>query len=234
MTALHTGMHADLAGFQDAFAAALLDPEAPAQGPIAALVSQPGFAVYRNTVMKGCIDVLQANYPAVARLVGEEWFRAAAAVFVRAHPPRVPMLAEYGADFAQFLSSFEPAQDLPYLPAVAQLDRAWTEAHQAADAPALEATALAAFTPEQLAALHLVPHPAARWHWFADAPAYSIWSQNRSSASDEASDIEWRGEGARARHHHPPVERRARQPEARRRVLRAQPHGMPELQAAAG
>ena len=36
------------------------------------LYGQPAFAVYRNTVMKACIDALQANYPAVTRLVSEE------------------------------------------------------------------------------------------------------------------------------------------------------------------
>jgi hypothetical protein len=193
-------MHATtsaLTEFQDAFAAALLDPDASPADPMAALARQPGFAVYRNTVMKGCIDALQANYPAVTRLVGEEWFRAAAAVFVRAQPPRLPMLAGYGADFATFLESFEPARELPYLPAVAKLDRAWTEAHQAADARALDAVTLAASPPEQLAGMHLAPHPAARWQWF-DLPAYSIWSRNRGSEETELSDdadIEWQAEG---------------------------------------
>jgi hypothetical protein len=71
-----------LTQFQDQFAQALFSAEA---GPeIAPLACQPGFAVYRNTVMKGCIDALQANYPSVMRLVGEEWFRAAAALYVAA------------------------------------------------------------------------------------------------------------------------------------------------------
>ena len=75
--------------FQDDFARALLEPEvdADAESAVAALARQPGFAVYRNTVLKGCIDALQANYPAVARLVGEEWFRAAAAIYARANLP---------------------------------------------------------------------------------------------------------------------------------------------------
>ena len=55
-------MCAALARFQDGFAQALLAPE-PATAPgltpeIAALARQPGFAVYRNTLMKGCIDAL--------------------------------------------------------------------------------------------------------------------------------------------------------------------------------
>ena len=100
---------------------------------IARLVAQPGFAVYRNTVMKGCIDALQANYPAVSRLVGEEWFRAAAAIYARANLPRQPTLLDYGAGFAEFLAAFEPAAELPYLAGVARLDRFWTEAHVARD-----------------------------------------------------------------------------------------------------
>ena len=45
-----------------------------------------GIAVYRNTSIKGRIDALEANYPTVSRLVGTEWFRAAAREFVEAEP----------------------------------------------------------------------------------------------------------------------------------------------------
>lgn len=178
---------ASLAQFQDGFARALLDPALPAP---------PAFSVYRNTVMKGCIDALQANYPAVARLVGEEWFRAAAAIYVREHPPRVPVLLEYGGDFAAFLAAFTPAAELPYLPAVAALDRLWTESHAAADEPVLDARSLAGLDPELLGALRMRPHAAARWAWH-DLPAYTIWSRNRNEkmvVADEP-DVEWRAEG---------------------------------------
>lgn len=100
-----------LASFQDAFAAALLAPEAGPSG----LAAQPGFAVHRNTVLKACIDALQANFPSVARLVGDEWFRAAAAVYARANLPRQPALLDYGENFAAFLARFPPAAELTYL-----------------------------------------------------------------------------------------------------------------------
>ena len=64
-----------LSTFQDSFSAALLGQAADAPW-LSALESQPGFAVYRNTVLKGCIDALQANYPTVCQLVGDDWFRA--------------------------------------------------------------------------------------------------------------------------------------------------------------
>ena len=159
-----------LSDFQDGLASALLPPPGASVPPPAwldALLAQPGFAVYRNTVAKGCIDALQANYPAVHALVGTDWLRAAAHAFVHQHPPTDGCLMDYGAGFADFLEGFGPAADLPYLAAVARLDRCWTESHLAADAPALQAAWLARQPPEALALLHLQPHPAARWQWCA-------------------------------------------------------------------
>jgi len=184
-----------LARFQDAFALALRAPEAAPAAVVAALVSQSSFAVYRNTVMKGCIDALQANYPAVTRIVGEEWFRAAAAVYARQAPPSDPTLLNYGARFADFLGQFAPAADLTYLPGVARLDRYWTEAHAAPSQPALDPAALAGLAPEALAATTLRPHPATRWAWFSEGPIYTIWSRNRADAPCEA-DLDWCPEGA--------------------------------------
>ncbi|MBI1990336.1 MAG: putative DNA-binding domain-containing protein, partial [Betaproteobacteria bacterium] len=169
-----------LARFQDDFAHALLAPAGRLVTTIppemAALAAQPAFAVYRNTVMKGCIDALQANFPAVTRLVGEEWLRAAAAIHVRDALPADPTLLRYGAAFADFLARFEPATELTYLPGVARLDRYWTEAHAAPDADVLDPAAVAGVAPEALAGTVLHPHPAARWRWFPDAPIYTIWS----------------------------------------------------------
>ena len=177
-----------LARFQDAFARDLFTPENGAE---------PAFLVYRNTVLKGCIDALRANFPVVARLVGEEWFRAAAAIYARGNPPRVPMLLDYGAGFAGFLAGFEPAADLPYLPAVARLDRFWSESHAARDETPLRAQELAGLAPDRRGGLVLRPHAAARWAWF-QVPAFTIWSRNRVDAAGgvDLSDVEWRGEGA--------------------------------------
>ncbi|MGQ0751403.1 MAG: HvfC/BufC family peptide modification chaperone [Betaproteobacteria bacterium] len=187
-------MRIALGQFQDNMAQALLDTQASSP-EIAAVTGQPGFAVYRNTVMKGCIDALQANYPAVARLVGDEWFRAAAAHYVRTSPPRAPMLLRYGEGFPDFLAGFAPAAELPYLAEVARLDRYWTESHCARDARPLDPAALACYPADELGKAILCPHPAARWRWFAEAPVYTIWSRNRE-AQFEALEIDWRAEGA--------------------------------------
>lgn len=188
-------MNTRLAQFQDDFARALLAPEAGSSAALVALTCQPGFAVYRNTVMKGWIEALQANYPAVTQLVGDEWMRAAAAIYARAHPPQDARMLYYGENFAEFLAGFEPAAALPYLPDVARLDRYWTECHAAPDQPALDPDALASLAPDALAGAVLHPHASARWAYFTTGPAYSIWAANRNAQGDH-SELAWRAEGA--------------------------------------
>lgn len=192
-------MNTELTQFQDGFVQALWAPPDEVPDQLRALAGQPGFAVYRNTVLKGCIDALQANYPAVLRLVGEPWFRAVAALHVRAQPPGDARLLLYGMDFPAFLRDFAPAADWPYLSGVALLDRCWSEAHGAADAVALEPAAIAGLSLEQLGKLVLEPHPAARWAWFEEQPIYTIWLRNRGSGAegaDSGDELVWTGEGA--------------------------------------
>ncbi len=190
-------MNGTLARFQDDFVQSLLAVQSGMLSSLHTLTLQPGFAVYRNTVMKGCIDALQANFPAVLKLVGEEWFRAAAVLHVRAQPPDDARLLQYGARFPAFLRNFAPAAELPYLGGVAQLDRFWTEAHAACDADVLAPSVLAGLPPAQLGALVLVPHPAARWAWYADHPIYTLWQRNREGpCMGDGEDVAWCGEGA--------------------------------------
>jgi hypothetical protein len=174
----------DLANFQDAFAAALAE-RTPA--PITAWLPDPaagetGLAVYRNTVAKGCADALAANFPTVASLVGAEWFEAAAALFARQHPPTTAALLAYGADFPDWLTRFPPADDLPYLPAIAGLDHLWTTALFAADAPALTAEAFT-LEPEALASARVTLHPSLAFAWF-DNGLPGLWLAARQPSPD--------------------------------------------------
>lgn len=187
-----------LGRFQDGFIAALQagggadEVLPPGVGRVA---RQAGFAVYRNTVMKGWVDALEANFPAVVRLVGEEWFRAAASTFARAHPPASPILACYGHGFAQFLAGFEPAEPLPYLPEVAALDWMWVETSTAPAAPVLDAGSIAEMPEARLGAARLNLDPATRFVWLGTT-APSIWLDARGLEPEKAElRFEHRGEG---------------------------------------
>ncbi|WP_448096195.1 HvfC/BufC family peptide modification chaperone [Luteibacter yeojuensis] len=176
-----------LADFHDAFAAALRG-EASSFAP----ASQAAFAVYRNTVMRACLDALEANFPAVLCLVGRDWFRAAAAIHTMASPPKDARLARYGDDFPAFLEAFEPAAALPYLADVARLDRLYNESLDSADAEPLDMDHLLGVTPSALAATRLPIHPATRW-LASSFPALSIWRPSRDCVT-VCGELAWRPE----------------------------------------
>lgn len=181
----------DLASFQSELARSIRDPDfTPAR------FDQPGLSVYRNTVAKGLVDVLRANFPTVERLVGEEWFSACALIFARSNPPAFPVLARYGASFPEFLRSFEPAGEMPYLADVAALDVLWTRAHFAADEPTLDPRSLQGLDEDALLSARLPLHASAGIAWF-EGPVPTIWLLNRPPAPMPSDDfvLDWRPEG---------------------------------------
>ena len=165
-----------LAEFQDAFARALMSEVLPDDLPpaLTRLARQPGFSVYRNTVLTGWADAIAANFPAVVRLMGEAWMRGAAIAYARAQPPRDPRLHLYGEEFPDFLAGFPPAVEYSYLPAVARLDRLWTEAHAARDVAPLPPTAFGRLDQTTTLALH----PRVRVAWF-EHTAPTLWLDAR-------------------------------------------------------
>lgn len=134
---------------QSVFSSGLLTAGSPCPPGLTAWNgSDPGrrFDVYRNNVLVSLVDAMADSYPVVEALVGTEFFRAMAGVFVSANPPRSPVMAHYGARFDTFISSFPPAATLPYLADVARLEQLRVQAFHAADAIALDSSDLAALT----------------------------------------------------------------------------------------
>lgn len=125
------------ADLQRAFAGAVLDPGSAVPAPVsrkAGGVPSRRFAVYRNNVYASLIDVLAGRFPVLARLVGEEFFRAMARAYIEREPPRSAVLIRYGASFPDFVARFPPAASVPYLADMASLEYAWHAAYHAEDA----------------------------------------------------------------------------------------------------
>jgi hypothetical protein len=167
--------HADFAaalsgGKSDALTGWLTDPAALRR-----------MAVYRNTVVRSVIEVLRAAYPAVNRIVGAQFFSPMAKAYWQVSPPRDPVMASYGEGFADFIAGYEPAAGLPYLADIARLDRAWQEAHQAAEHTPLSPGMVAALDPSALPGLAPGLHPSVRLCATGWA-IYPIWSANRDTA----------------------------------------------------
>ncbi len=78
--------------------------------------------------------MLAIRYPVSVRIVGDEFFRAMARLFVEERPPSSAVLLRYGGGFADFAAGFPPAASVPYLADVMLLEWAWHTAYHASDA----------------------------------------------------------------------------------------------------
>lgn len=185
-----------LAEIQDGFAAALTDPSRPAPDDLVGPDGSPArrrFAVYRNNVIVGLTEAIAAAYPIVQKIVGEQFFRAMARQFVLDDPPQSPLLLEYGARFPTFVSSFQPASNLPYLADVARIERAWTEAYHAAEAVPIDPRTLSDIPGAELPGLLFSIHPSTRLVRSA-MPALTIWRMNAGDGPIRPVDLQTGGE----------------------------------------
>jgi Putative DNA-binding domain len=167
---------------QSDFAAALLDPEAAVPAGLVDPWGQPApkrFSVYRNNVAGSLTRALEASFPTVRKLVGEEFFAAMAGIFLRSHPPQSRMLVLYGDAMPEFLSQFPPVAGLGYLPDVARLDQAMRESYHAADSAPLGEAEFQRLIGEDISLLRLRLTPSLRLvrsGW----PVVSIWAANHA------------------------------------------------------
>jgi Putative DNA-binding domain len=143
-----------------AFAAALRNRTAPV--PAGVLGTPRRFAVYRGNVAAALTGALAARFPIIERIVGQAFFQPMAQAYARENPPRRACLLDYGDRLPAFLAGFEPARSLPYLPDMARLEIARSQAYHAKDAPVIAAQDLACLDPACLFGVTVTPHPAAR------------------------------------------------------------------------
>jgi hypothetical protein len=148
---------------QQAMHVSLVQSHDPA---ITAFLAEPAAVarlnIYRNTFMTSLTKALRLCYHVVQRLVGEEFFEAAAQLFVTQNPPRAAYLDQYGSDFPEFLRHLQPAASVPYLADMASLEWAVNCALHALDAELLELSKLASVAPDDQYRVRLVAHPSVR------------------------------------------------------------------------
>ena len=147
---IQTAMRCDILGNGDeTVVATLSDTLAPVDR----------LSIYRNTSRTALTSALRLNFPAVQRLVGEDFFTTAADTFITREPPQTAWLDPYGEGFPEFLQGFEPVAALIYLPDVARLERAIGRALHAPDAKSVEYSRLLDIEPPYQGRVCFTPHP---------------------------------------------------------------------------
>jgi hypothetical protein len=136
-------------------------------------------AIYRGNVVSAITKALQAAYPVVEQIVGEEFFAALARACWQEYPSTSGDLHDYGQSFSGFVARFPHTREMPYLSDVATLEWAVHAAYGAADHVPLKMSALGEVAPEQVGHLRFAFQTGAAL-LRSDYPIASIWLQHQT------------------------------------------------------
>lgn len=171
--------HDSIANAQQAFAAALDDPDADALLeatllPADAAQLHARLGLYRGNVRGARRHALAGAYPVLAALAGDAYFDALARNYARARAPHDADLNRFGAQLADFIAGYETDARYAYFADLARLEWALHTAAFAANAAPPSAAQWQAVGAERLAQARLAVHPACAALAFRfDVPA--IW-----------------------------------------------------------
>ncbi len=113
-----------------------------------------GWQAYEANAGASAERALQASFPTVRLLMGDDSFAALARAFWQSQPPQRGDLAWFGEGLPGFIAASEQLADVPYLADCAQLDWAVAQAERAAD-DAPELHTLSMLGEHDPAALHI-------------------------------------------------------------------------------
>jgi hypothetical protein len=141
-------------------------------------------AIYRNNAVEGFLKTLQATFPTIVRLSGEDWFRQVGRQYMHRHPSRSGNIHYVGEHFATFLEAHLAGSSYEYFADVARLEWAYQAVLVAADRPTFELSALALVPPADYGALTFSTHPALRLV-HSRFPVLAIWRANQPDAAGD-------------------------------------------------
>jgi hypothetical protein len=125
-------------------------------------------AVYSNAYLLRLLECLQAEFPALTTILGEESFRQLAVEYLHSQPSTSYTLGELGRGFPQFLSTTRPHREDPtgppdwadFLVDVATLERTYSEVFDGPgdeESPPLDPASIAAVSVQDADAVKLTP-----------------------------------------------------------------------------
>jgi Putative DNA-binding domain len=187
----------ELAALQGDFQQYLLRGDAAIEARVTGSPRVPAtarLAIYGGAYRGRLAEALGANYPALARLLDED-FADLAQAYVAGHDSPYFSIRYYGEDLARFLATEERYAGAPLLADLARWEWAMTQVFDAADATALDAAALSQVAPDAWALLRFRWHPSlARLDLQWNAP--QVWQalteeRERPAAAVSAAATPW-------------------------------------------
>jgi hypothetical protein len=139
--------------------------------------------IYANSARANFLGGLRLCFPAVRRLVGEDFFDQCGLDYRSMQPSRSGDLQHVGAGFAGHLARLHAGGDYAYLAEVARFEWLYQEALLAADHEPLGFARLASIDPAAAAGLRFRLHPSVRL-FSSRFPVLEIWEANVPGAAE--------------------------------------------------
>ena len=93
------------------------------------MTQQQRLDIYRNNVRAAIHHTMVQTFPTIHALVGDDFFYGCIKHYLENHTPTSSNLDEYGGAFSVFLQQFKPAESIPYLADMAELEWLIHSAH---------------------------------------------------------------------------------------------------------
>jgi hypothetical protein len=124
------------------------------------LTAQERVGIYADMYFYRLLAVLKEDYRGVLKVIGATGFHNLVTGYLFAHPPTYPSVSEAGRNLARYIRRDPIRRRFPFLADLAALERALVDSFVAADAAALDSSALRIVKPKAWPRMRLRTHPA--------------------------------------------------------------------------
>lgn len=156
--------------------------------PCGDLSAEQQLAIYQNNVRGALQKTLALTYSVCCKILGENYFKQLARMYIKNHPSRHYDLNGYGEFFADFLQiqcqQQSELQNFPYLSDLAKLEWLYQQIYYAADAGKFDFTAFAELTDQQQVQSQFQLTPCLQF-MCSDYPVLSIWQVNQLESNQQ-------------------------------------------------
>jgi hypothetical protein len=144
--------------------------------------------IYRNNTRAGFLATMQASFPVIQRLSGEDWFAQSVRGYQRLFPSQSGDLQFVGERYAQHLRAELAATPHAYFEDVARLEWAYQEVLTAAPGAPFDPADLRAIDPQDHERIVFELRPDLRLVQ-SEFPLLTIWKANQPGAGDDVQPI---------------------------------------------
>ncbi|WP_374033865.1 putative DNA-binding domain-containing protein [Bdellovibrio bacteriovorus] len=181
-----------LSELQSLFKKNILAPEADPSyleflKPAGKLSLEQAFQIYHRTYLARLTEALRSTYPAVAWVLGDNFFNELCRKYIEAQPSVAYNLSDYGETFPGFIQETSAAKGIPFLPDLAKFEWIYKEVQHAGTPDPLPVETIQELLNSDDVKMHMID---AMELFESNFAVYDIW-EHRFEPAYMFEDVNW-------------------------------------------